>query len=508
MVGLPGTAPGPDIEALCREGVRAFILFARNCPDMESIRATTERLQELTGGEAIIAVDHEGGRVNRFGALGIDWPSQMAVAATGDPQLAQALAVYGGLLLGHLGITVNFAPVLDILDEPRNPIISTRAFSDDPKTVGAFGSAVVAGYSRAGIATVGKHFPGHGATPTDSHVDLPIIDRSAAELLAHDVVPFVEAIRGGLPALMTSHVWYSALERETTSATMSHRVMRMAREDLEFVGVIFSDCMEMEAIQKRMSTGDAVVRTLAAGSDMPIVSHRLDRQRDAIGAVAAAIDSGLLPRRRVQEAVDRVSALHGRFRPRALTNWPDVDILEKVARRAVTTIRGENPLLLPDGADLHILVTTGTASAERRAAVMSTLAPQVEGRARVRSISPDWASRVREEIPNREPTIVITAGVLRAPWQAELIRSLVAGGSPVAAVAVEDPYDALLLEAVPTVVAAFDDSPMSLHSALEVVLGRASANGSLPVVLPTAIPVEWTIGSHTTASTEGTPGPW
>jgi beta-N-acetylhexosaminidase len=300
MVGFPERTVREEMHELIDAGVGNFILFTRNVGSREEISALTESLQSASGGEALIAIDHEGGRVMRLAEAATPWPSPMAWAATDDLELARKASRVAAGELAALGINLNFAPVADVLGDYRNPVLSTRCFSDDPRIVADFVTAFVRGHREGGVASTAKHFPGHGYTPVDSHVDLPRVDRDDAELRAADLVPFVAAMKAGVDCIMVSHVWYPSLNEEPTPASTSAPVMRLARDELGYDGVIVTDCLEMGAVQRRMTTGEAVVRAIASGADLAMVSHRADRQREAIEALKSAARDGDIPVERLE----------------------------------------------------------------------------------------------------------------------------------------------------------------------------------------------------------------
>ncbi|MGH7716331.1 MAG: beta-N-acetylhexosaminidase, partial [Vulcanimicrobiaceae bacterium] len=283
------------LDAMAELGIRATILFPRNFESCEQVRGLTAMLQRALSDEtpALIGVDQEGGAVARLREGVVALPSMMALGATRDPDLARRAGRRLGADLRALGINLNFAPVLDLALEPRNTVIGTRSFGEDPHVVSQLGCAFADGLRAGGVIAVGKHFPGHGGTATDSHVALPVVSASGATLRARDFVPFAGAIEAGIPALMTGHLSVTALDADAP-ATISPKILRgVLRDELRFGGVLFSDCVEMAALGE--ANASIAPRGLSAGVDCILISHRLDLAEAAIAAISRAVDDGRLP---------------------------------------------------------------------------------------------------------------------------------------------------------------------------------------------------------------------
>src|SRR5262245_12244993 len=253
MVGIPG--PGLDDDTrrvLIERPPGGVILFRRNVRSAEQLRDLTGELHELGAGAApLIALDHEGGRVHRLPAPFTHFPPAATVAAGGDARLVESVGLAMGRELAAVGIDVDFAPVLDVWSNPRNQVIGDRAFGTTPGPVARLGPALARGLSRGGVLPCGKHFPGHGGTLGDSHHVLPRVTTPRRRLDQVDLAPFVRAIRAHIPALMTAHVVYAALDPRRP-ATLSSRICHdLLRRRLGFRGVLFSDDLEMQAVAGR-----------------------------------------------------------------------------------------------------------------------------------------------------------------------------------------------------------------------------------------------------------------
>lgn len=316
--GFAGERPSTSFCKALREGrCGGSVLFRRNFTNIESVFVVTEMLRQTHDLPSVIAIDEEGGRVTRLPSPAMKPPAMALLAQRGDPALAERMAYQQGLELRALGITVNFAPVLDVNTEPRNPIIGDRAFGDEPEVVIRFGRSVLGGFSRAGIAGCGKHFPGHGHTAKDSHTDLPFVALDRETLLSMHIRPFARLVKD-VPALMTAHVVYSAFDDvpATLSATLCTDLLRKA---LGFEGLLISDDLEMHAI--RIPIGEAAVRAVGAGVDALLVCKEEDNQVAVHDALVHEAERSSAFRARVSEAHARV--LH--FRRGLPASLPDRD---------------------------------------------------------------------------------------------------------------------------------------------------------------------------------------
>ncbi|MET0406125.1 MAG: beta-N-acetylhexosaminidase, partial [Cystobacter sp.] len=271
-------------------------------------------IKTRAGRPFILSVDQEGGRVARLrGAPFTNLPSMRALGQRQDLELLERV----GRLLAHelraVGFDWDFAPVLDVDTHPDNPVIGDRSFSGNPHDVARMGVALARGLEAGGVASCGKHFPGHGDTTTDSHLTLPRLPHSLERLREVELVPFQAFAQAGLSSLMTAHVLFDALDSKVP-ATMSPRVLQgLLREELGFDGVLVSDDLEMKAIAEHYSVEEAAVQGTLAGVDLFLVCHQVDVQRRAIEALVRAVESGRVPRARIDEAHRRLARLEARF---------------------------------------------------------------------------------------------------------------------------------------------------------------------------------------------------
>lgn len=311
MVGLPGPTLDRATRAfLAEHPPGGVVLFKRNIRSAGQLRRLNEEIHATGAGvRPIVALDHEGGRVDRLPRPFTHFPPAAVVGAHRDPRLVEAVGRAMGRELRAVGIDLDFAPVLDVWSNPRNRVIGDRAFATEPARVARLGLALARGLARAGVLSCGKHFPGHGASVGDSHFVLPRVRRSRRALTAVELLPFARAIRAGIPALMTAHVVYPALDPRRP-ATLSSRICRdLLRGRLGFQGILFSDDLEMNAVAAHSSPARSAVAALRAGCDMLLVCQSLDVARAAMRGVEEAVAKGTLPPGDVASALGRIQAL-------------------------------------------------------------------------------------------------------------------------------------------------------------------------------------------------------
>ena len=342
VAGVEGTQPGQDaVQAVQDYQVGGVILFGRNVESAGQLAELTNGLKELNGDHTplFLCVDQEGGRVDRMPPEVSRTPSAW--------QVGQALArgtagaEYGALLAEEcaaFGFNMDFAPSLDIWSNPDNTVIGDRAFGGDWEWVTDFGfRAVEAMAERGGVIPVVKHFPGHGDTAVDSHVDLPVVDKSLEELWQSELVPFDMVLSGRFwgepvmepaPAVMVAHILLSQVDPDYPSS-LSHKVVTgLLRQEMGYQGVVCTDDLTMGAVSDTYGMGEAAVLAVEAGCDLLLVCHGADNLTAARDALLEAADSGRLSPERLDESVKRILSLKAEY---GLTNdpvdTPDVDAL-------------------------------------------------------------------------------------------------------------------------------------------------------------------------------------
>ncbi len=317
-----------------------YVLFPGDTAVLQDVRALSDALRAREDLPPVLAIDQEGGVVARLRQGVEPMPPMMALGAADDFELSERAGEQVAFDLRRAGCTLDFAPVLDLALDPDNTVIGTRSFGADPQRVASIAGAFARGLLQGGILPCYKHFPGHGATPVDSHAALPIIDADEAMLRVRDFVPFAAVARNA-PAFMSAHVLVRALDAQRP-ATLSPRIAQdLLRGEMGFGGAFVTDCLEMQAVAAGESA-ESAVEALAAGADLLLFSHNLDLAVAAAHAIEAAVDDQRIPLERLREAHARVTRVReagtGPLPLDALAPHPGVG--REIGRRAVTLVRG------------------------------------------------------------------------------------------------------------------------------------------------------------------------
>ena len=306
----------PELRSLAREfSLGGVILFSRNIEAPEQVAELSIDTQTLAGELPLwVSVDQEGGRVARLRKPFTEWPPMAVLGRSGSTELAARFAAALAAELKAVGITLDYAPVLDIHTNPKNPVIGDRALAESAEKVAQLGAAIVHGLQDNGVAACGKHFPGHGDTSVDSHLELPLVEHPPDRIRRVECVPFREAIRSQVAFIMTAHVLVPSIDEEQP-ATLSPRIVReLLREELDYDGVILSDDLEMKAIARTYAVPDAAVGALAAGCDGVLVcSGNVELQVAALEALIHAVEDQRIPYKRLEDALKRHRQAKERF---------------------------------------------------------------------------------------------------------------------------------------------------------------------------------------------------
>jgi beta-N-acetylhexosaminidase len=308
MIRFPGTVlDAATADFIRANGIRGVCLFRGNMTDSAQLAKLTADLRAAMGPDALIAIDQEGGAVVRSTWVPAP-PAAMALGAADDTDLAYRTGAAVARAVKSLGFNWNFAPVLDLNNNPNNPVIAERSFGAEPQRAAELAMAWMAGSHAEGVACCVKHFPGHGDTHVDSHRDLPTVNKPLSELENFEFKPF-KLSADQAPAMMTAHIVYPSIDADNP-ATMSPAILDgLLRKQWNYRGVIITDGMDMHAIAGRYGVGNAAVRALVAGADMVMALGTPETQNETLDAIAAALASGALTQAQVNERLARLSAL-------------------------------------------------------------------------------------------------------------------------------------------------------------------------------------------------------
>jgi len=515
----------PELADLIeRRRISAFVLYdIRNIAGAGQLRRLAgsigrKCLSEL-GVPPLLAIDNEGGVNSQLRSAGTVFPGNLALAAGRDPRQAGIAGAAIAREIRAAGLNMNLAPVLDLYDG-RNPGIGVRSFGSDPRMVTRFALPYLRAHLGAGVLAVAKHFPGNSVTDTDPHWGLASVTRSAGELSRLDLAPYRALIRAGLPAVLTSHAVYPALDRALPATLSPAILIRLLRERMGFGGVVISDDVEMAAIEARFGLEGAVERAVRAGVDLVMVCHTYEKMRRAAAHLArtAARDSGFEERMRESAArVDRLRRLALPAGKGVLRSSASRKIAADRARAAVTIVRDRDgllPLKLAAGTRLGVINPLHTMYGWNQEVRLDAAFRRFHGPTRGVLFDPrapgESANRCLALAKDSDVVVVGTYDAVFSRPQGALIQKLakaswpraMRGASraqrdvalgrqgqrswprrPLVLLATRSPRDAAAFPVIGASVACYNFYDVSIRAAAEVMVGRAPAAGRSPVSL-------------------------
>jgi beta-N-acetylhexosaminidase len=317
IVGIEETTIEEDTIKLIEDyKVGGFILFSRNIKDEHQTLELLNSLKEANSNNDIplfLSIDEEGGRVSRLPKSFAKLPEAKKIGDINNKDFSFKYGKILGERVKLLGFNMDFAPVLDINSNPKNPVIGNRAFGSTIDVVVDNGLKVMEGIQSTGVIPSIKHFPGHGDTDMDSHVNLPKIEKDIDELESIELVPFKKAIDDGVDMVMVAHILFPKIDSEHPSTMSKEIIDGILRERLDFKGVVISDDLTMGAIVKNYSLENAVVSFLKAGGDIALVCHGKDNPNKVIEKIKEALDEGILGEEEINEKVYRILKLKEKY---------------------------------------------------------------------------------------------------------------------------------------------------------------------------------------------------
>jgi beta-N-acetylhexosaminidase len=509
-----GTEPGQEILAAVagRRASGVSLYRARNIVSPAQVRALAAALQGARpAGDPplLIAIDQEGGQLQAIGDPATAWPGSLALAATGSVDLARRTGAAIGVELAAMGINVNFAPVADLLDDPRNPVMGTRTFGDDPRLAGRLVAALTRGLQSAGVAATLKHFPGHGAVTGDSHVTLPVLEADPDLLRSRELVPFEAGLTAGARLVMLAHLAVPGLTgSRAIPATFAPEVGALLRRELGFAGVTVSDALDMGALASFGALPAVVVRAASAGIDLLLANNSFEAEEEAFTAVAEAIGSGEIELRRALDASARVHALrlwlgHQAAQPplSVVGSEAHLALARETAERSTTLLRDRSRLLpiargqrlvvisprptdlTPADTSSYLILGPAEALRDEGFTAEEIVVPMEPTEDDIQAVLAAVAGG--RDAQGEDPVIVVgTIDALVHAGQAHLVEALVAAGLPTLTVALRTPVDLLAYPAVGTAIATYGQQPPSLRALAGALAGRIPFRGRLPVRLP------------------------
>lgn len=507
MVGFEGSEPTEDIRRLLTEAQAGNVIlfsYSDNVVTPEQTARLTNGLQKIAsttrlGLPLIISTDQEGGVVARMTTGATELPGNMALGAGRKSADAQRAAQLTAKELKAVGINMNLAPVLDVNVNPDNPVIGVRSYGENPKLVADLGAKAVKGYQKSRVIATAKHFPGHGDTDVDSHLGLPVIDKSKEEMQEVELLPFQRVIDEGIDAIMTAHIHVPALDdTPELPATLSKPILTgLLREEMGYEGLIITDSMTMAGVADYFGgVPQAAVKAVDAGTDIILLTPSLtaDEQIEVADTVVEAVRSGELSEKRIDRSVRRILKLkkkYGLFTDRQV----DVDqvkervgtpehqqIAQKLADCSITLVKNKNnllPLQLEKEQKLGIISPYSIQDH-----VQKYHANTSEMHIQPANPSDEQIQEAVEMAKQQDVLLVGTQSASQYSGQVKLVRALEKLGKPIVVVAFRNPYDIQDFPQVDAYLNAYGFRSVSLKSAVDTLFGGNPPQGKLPVTIP------------------------
>ncbi|MBP2000278.1 beta-N-acetylhexosaminidase [Paenibacillus shirakamiensis] len=341
IAGMEGTTANAATKKMIKEQhVGGVIFYKNNVSTPQGLASYVNQLKAWNQGNAaplFISVDEEGGRVSRLPGL-YKFPNAVDIGAKDNLEYAQQMGQYLGEASQVLGMNVDYAPVLDINSNPDNPVIGVRSYGAKPDIVSRMGIAVMKGIQSKGTISVVKHFPGHGDTAVDSHLALPVVSKTLAQLKSFEWLPFEEAIHQGADAVMVAHILFPKIDNKYPASLSKTIMTDQLRRTLRFKGVIITDDLTMGAIAENYGIGEAAVKAVASGADMVMVAHGYDNVDVVFQMLRNSVKNGQISPKRIDESVTRILTLKQKYNlaDSTLVKAPNLNELNKKIRNAVS----------------------------------------------------------------------------------------------------------------------------------------------------------------------------
>jgi len=488
------------IELVKDYGVGGIVLFQGNSTDQKNM---IWRLQSLSKIPLLVSGDYENGLGMRIDDA-VSFPHGMAVGATYNTDYAYQVGNTTAIEGRKIGINFNLAPVADVNDNPLNPIINIRAYSQDKKDVSSFVNAFVKGSDDGKMLTSIKHFPGHGNTIVDSHQDLPRITGSKEYLLQNELYPFIQAINKGIKAVMIGHLEVPSLDINAgTPASLSYPIVtQLLKEELGFEGLIITDAIDMRAITRYYSQEEAAVKAVLAGND--IILSPL-KPKEVIDAIYNAVNEGIINESRINESVKKIlSAKYwlGLLDGNSINGNPEFDkqkiLAQRIADESITLLKNDDnilPLNLSEYSSItNVIVTDGVGGLiteyfgdilkKKRNDLTSS---KITRRSKKRDYDNVKSAALKSDLIIISSFIRVNAQqgpVEISSQQQELISDFIKSGKKVILISFNNPYLISKFPDVKTYINTYSNTVFSQEAALKALLGEIEFKGKLPISIP------------------------
>ncbi|MBU5674322.1 beta-N-acetylhexosaminidase [Paenibacillus brevis] len=501
VTGFPATEMTDEIKEIIEHfKVGNIILFSHNIKNKVQLGELVAELQQWFTTHTVIpgfiTIDQEGGRVTRMPKDATNVAGAMAIASSGRPENAYAAGRITARELKALGINFNLAPVMDVNNNALNPVINVRSYGDSVENVSEYGIQMMKGLLEGGVMSSLKHFPGHGDTSVDSHIGLPIIEKTLEDLEQLELQPFKAAIEQGAQAIMSAHILFPQIEKSGVPGTMSYTIItEILKEKLGFKGLVVSDCLEMDAIKRNYGTAKGALGAVKAGVDLVFISHTPEMVKEAVHLIERAVSTGDLDEGVIDAAVAKIMAYKAQY---ATMEEPDYELVGcDVHRRAnelmrtetICRLKGEvQPIRTGDEQVLFIGSYSYRSDLASSSVNQDISFPQYMGEHfkiayEVIDIDPS-EEQITAVLQKAQGCGHIVIGLFNArenKGQLALVQKLLAAGLKVTVITLGRPYDLTLIEGELCGIAAFEYTYDAFKSLIPILNGEIAPTAKITI---------------------------
>ena len=496
LPGFHSTVYDDQIKTLIEDyHVGNVILFTRNFESAEQVRALTTKIHEEvikhTGSIPLIGIDQEGGLVTRMMKDVTFAPGPMTASAS-----IEDATYYCGKMLAEdmirLGMNLNLAPSLDVNNNPNNPVINVRSYSDDPKVVAKLGKRFIEGSLEYGVLACAKHFPGHGDCEVDSHLGLPTINYDLDRIHEIEMHPFKENIN--VPAIMSAHILFPAYD--TVPATLSRKILtNVLREELGYEGLIFTDCLEMKAIQDQYGTAEGACMAVLAGADICDISHTLSFQVRALELLEEAVNDGRLSMEELDKKVERILKFKAQTLPyleqyfygkEMKFSEENNKLAQKIVDNSLTLVKGANAKLTEKTLLIAPVAMARTIIEDEfddrnLAKVLKKEFNSLDVRELLNT--DEFKSQVLSELPNFDNVIIFSYNAATSPKQVEFINEVLSKQQQTTVISLKGPMDFNKYNNLNNYLCLYEYTPNSIRTVVKYLKGNLEPVGKLTIKL-------------------------
>ena len=501
MIGLAfsGDKYSPELKMQVEDIEAGLIIYFKdNCVSPKQIFDLNKEIIKHAKIPPFIALDQEGGMVARVTEGIVQSPGAMAISATQNTKNAYNLAKNMGIELRDLGFNFNFAPVGDVNNNPKNPVINVRSYSEDPKIVTDYMVEAVRGYHDAGLMTSVKHFPGHGDTAVDSHVGLPVVDFDKERLDKVELLPYKKVVELNLPGIMASHILYTKYDDKLPTTLSNKIITGLLRNEMGFKGLVVTDSLTMSAVFDNFSIEEIVYYGFNSGCDILLLcgARNIKMQKEFAETALRLAEEGKIPLSMIDNSVERILKYKALYQVGQMADSFDdikgdleepsrVKLAEKVAEDSITLLKNKNNLLPITKKDKTLVVfpkikvVTLVENDDNTLSCLADYMPFAVDKHYI-SISPtkDEQKDLLEKVTQYDKVIYCSYNANFNASQADLINKI--DKNKIIVVAVRTPYDINVLD-VPTYICAYEASVLSFKALAKYLTGQIDAKGILPV---------------------------